>query len=98
MVNQVPNVPALPKAPQDQFLQVLVRTLVTVLAEISFRLNQSLQKDGSEAMTAPLVLDTFTVATRPTASDWTGGVIFVSDAAGGSKFQGSDGSSWVSLG
>jgi len=40
----------------------------------------------------------FTTATRPAAADYAGFIIYVSDGAGGSKFQGSDGSSWVSLG
>jgi hypothetical protein len=43
-------------------------------------------------------IGTFTTATRPTAASYPGAVIYVSDGAGGSKFQGSDGSSWVSLG
>ncbi len=40
----------------------------------------------------------FTTATRPAAASSTGAVIYVTDAAAGSKFQGSDGASWVSLG
>lgn len=41
----------------------------------------------------------FLVATRPAASAANEGLlIYVKDAAAGSKFQGSDGSSWVSLG
>ena len=40
----------------------------------------------------------YLTASRPAASTNPGLVIFVSDAAAGSKFQGSDGSSWVSLG
>jgi hypothetical protein len=43
-------------------------------------------------------LQSFTTAGRPTASSYTGGLIYVSDGAAGSKFQGSDGTSWVSLG
>jgi len=39
----------------------------------------------------------YTTATRP-GTVAAGTIIFVSDAAGGSKFQGWDGASWVSLG
>ena len=46
----------------------------------------------------PHVFPTFTTATQPTVSSFTGAIIYVSDASAGSKFQGSDGSSWVSLG
>lgn len=41
---------------------------------------------------------TYTVATRPDPTKFPAMIIFVSDAASGSKYQGSDGSSWVSLG
>lgn len=40
----------------------------------------------------------YTVATRPTTNLHAGEIIFVSDAAAGSKFQGWDGAAWVSLG
>lgn len=77
---------------------LLVRTLMNVLSEIGQRLNRSINVDGEVTMNQPLVLATFTSAERPDAGDWEGGVIYVSDASAGSKFQGSNGSSWVSLG
>lgn len=40
----------------------------------------------------------FTTATLPAANKNEGLVVYVSDAAAGSKFQGSDGTSWVALG
>jgi len=40
---------------------------------------------------------TYTTATRP-GTRAAGTIIFVSDASAGSKFQGWDGASWVSLG
>ena len=43
-----------------------------------------------------LTIGSFTTATRPAHA--AGKMIYVSDASAGSKFQGSDGSSWVSLG
>jgi hypothetical protein len=46
----------------------------------------------------PVKVGTNTTATRPAAAGLAGAVIFVSDAASGSKFQGSDGSTWLSLG
>lgn len=49
-------------------------------------------------MLSPLKLAAFTVATRPVASSYPGATIYVSDAAAGAKFQGSDGSAWVNLG
>jgi Pectate lyase superfamily protein len=58
----------------------------------------SLKTDGSLTVGGTIQLAAFTLATRPPAATWTGGIIFVSDAPRGSKFQGSDGSSWVSLG
>ena len=77
---------------------VLLRTLITLFGEYGYRINRVLPTDGSEPMTMPLVLREYTVATRPTASDWEGGVIYVSDGGAGAVFQGSDGSSWVNLG
>jgi hypothetical protein len=48
---------------------------------------------------ASLRLPTYTTATRPAATTANAGMpIYVSDAAAGSKFQGSNGTAWVSLG
>ncbi len=46
----------------------------------------------------PPVLPHYTVATIPEATLHEGGTIYVSDAASGANFQGSDGASWVNLG
>lgn len=40
----------------------------------------------------------YLTAKRPAAADKEGLIIYVPDAAAGSKYQGSDGASWVSLG
>lgn len=40
----------------------------------------------------------YTTITIPAASKHSGKIIFVSDAAFGAKFQGSDGTSWFNLG
>lgn len=62
------------------------------------RVNLALPEDGSEAMTNPLPLRAFTVATRPSAAAWAGAIIYVSDGGAGAVFQGSNGSAWVNLG
>lgn len=79
-------------------IEALISQLKLQLYKFGFRINRVLPKDGTEAMSNPLILASFTTATRPSAGSWTGGIIFVSDGAAGSKFQGSDGSAWVSLG
>lgn len=43
-------------------------------------------------------LPSYLTADLPSASAHEGEVVYVPDGAAGSKFQGSDGSSWVSLG
>lgn len=78
--------------------RALIAFLTPFLGAVGFRLNRTLPKDGSEAMTAPLVLATYTVATLPAAGSWTGGIVYVSDGAVGAKFQGSNGAAWVALG
>ncbi len=98
----VPEAPVLPHVPTKNFDGILrfTTTLVKVLTELihstAYRLNRVLAKDGSEGMEGPLPLKAYT--TRPTASSHTGAIIYVSNAAAGQKFQGSDGSNWVALG
>ncbi len=96
---------AVERGPHEGSLSALLQTLTTVFFRITHRLNAVLPKDGTEAMDAQLNFSTFpvkpptyTVATRPTASSWTGGVIYVSDGGAGAVFQGSNGSAWVNLG
>ena len=45
-----------------------------------------------------VTVEAFTEATKPSAAGNAGRLIYVSDGAASSKFQGSDGTSWVSLG
>ena len=55
--------------------------------------------DGTQAMTAPLGLETYTVATLPAAAAGNAGhIAFVSDGGAGAVFQGSNGTAWVNLG
>lgn len=56
----------------------------------------TVNNSGDLAVTGSVTIGSFTTATRPTHA--AGKMIYVSDASAGSKFQGSDGSSWVSLG
>ena len=76
----------------------LLRSLLETLTGHAARINFAMPLDGSETMIRPLPLATYTVATLPAAASWTGAVIFVSDGAAGTKFRGSDGTSWLSLG
>ncbi len=61
---------------------------------IAVRANAGLPKDGSHPMVSPLILASYTVATVPTASLWTSGVIVVTDETGGFTLAFSDGSNW----
>ena len=58
------------------------------------RANASLPHDATKAMTAPLRLKSYTVATVPTASLYTGALIHVSDETGGAITAFSDGTDW----
>lgn len=94
-----PSIPILVESgPHRGSLQALVQALRQYLELLIQRVNGTLPKDGSEAMTGPMRPGAYTVATRPAAADWPGGIIYVSDAAAGAKYQGSDGAAWVNLG
>ena len=80
------------------FLADLTRQLISLFADISAFSTEVALLDGTASMTQPLILATFTVATRPAATAWEGGVIYVSDGGAGSVFQGSNGTAWVDLG
>lgn len=64
---------------------------------LAMRTNAAFPKDGTEAMHSPLLLKSYTVATVPTASEWTGGLIYVSDETGGATVAVSNGTNWVRL-
>lgn len=63
---------------------------------IPFTQAMVLDANSNLAVTGSVTIGSFTTATRPAHA--AGKMIYVSDASAGSKFQGSDGSSWVSLG
>lgn len=61
---------------------------------LAIRTNAAFMRDGTEPMSAPLLLKSYAVADVPTASLWTGAVIYVSDEAGGATLAFSDGTNW----
>lgn len=80
----------MPLDPRDPFFEGAVRSVVRDEIDRS-RLSVLIRQ--LQAFQAP----TYTVATLPAAAV-PGQVVFVSDAGAGSKYQGWDGSAWVSLG
>ena len=62
--------------------------------QLAKRANAALPKDGTEGMVNPLPLESYTVATVPTASLWDGSLIYVSDETGGAVPAFSDGTNW----
>ena len=88
-------------APISGFIS-FATSLITELAfrfeQMGFRVNRTLPKDGSEVMTGPFGLMTYTIATLPDATASEGALIYVSDGSSGQKFRGSDGAAWVNLG
>lgn len=82
----------MPLDPKDPFFEGAVRRMIqTELANSTFAAIVRQLQGG-------VVPRTYTTTTLPDPTKRTAEIIFVSDAAAGSKFQGSDGSSWVSLG
>jgi hypothetical protein len=99
----VENEPGLPNPPASErnvlaWAAQLVVRCTKLLRDIATRANGALPKEGTEAMTGPLGLATYTLATRPTGTDPR--VIYVSDAAANNRFQAWDtvAGAWVVLG
>lgn len=96
----VPERPLFPQAVPGTFAgvvgftEVLVKQLVATFQEVGFRLNRTLPSDGSEAMTGPLSLMSYTVAGLPAAADYEGAAVYVSDETGGAVLAFSDGTDW----
>jgi len=78
-----PIVPLVHSSPEEHRRQIALRT------------NASLPKDGTEGMTAPLLLKSYAVADLPTASLWEGALVYVSDETGGATIAFSDGTNWL---
>lgn len=103
MAHKLPGVPSIttPKGYADlkgtnAYLSSLYRDLVRILSELTHHVNQSLDVSGHDRMTGPLALSSYTVATVPDATEAAhlGGLIFVSDEAGGATVAYSDGTDW----
>lgn len=100
----VPQSPIVPTGimpgPNAGFLTALLRMLADVHSLFAFRINRVLPMDGSERMTGPFPLMEYVdgpPSTVPTASDYEGTLIYVSDGAAGQKLRFSDGSSWLNV-
>lgn len=64
---------------------------------LAMRANAGVPKDGSEGMTGPLPLKSFTVAELTgdyAASLWSGAIVYVSNETGGAQPAFSDGTNW----
>jgi len=61
---------------------------------LAFRANAALPKDGTEGMSAPLALESYSTAGLPTASLWKGALAYNSDLNAAVY---SDGISWISV-
>lgn len=102
MANPVSPTPRLPRPILSratietlaQYDAALNSALFRALVEIATRLNLVLPHDGSEDMTGPLVLAPYPKASMPAAASYTGGMIYVTDEAGGAVPAFSDGTNW----
>lgn len=61
---------------------------------IAMRANRALNKDGSNAMLAPLALQSVAFADLPDPALWAGALIHVTDDIGGAVPAFSDGTNW----
>lgn len=92
--------PPLPQAIPGTFAGLLIFTadltkqLISILGEYGFRLNRALPKDGTEAMSGPLVLASYAVADLPDASAYAGALIYVPDGTSNKRLAVSDGTDW----
>ena len=93
----LPESAPLPRSVSAIALHATVLTLIGALsrylADLAFRVNRTLPKDGTEVMTGVLLTKTYTVATLP-AVGVAGGFIYVTDETGGATHASSDGTNW----
>lgn len=80
--------------PLQQAYQQLVRSVFAELKDHATRVNNAYIKDGTELATGPVRLASYTVATVPDATLYTGGMVYVSDETGGAIPAFSDGTNW----
>ncbi len=95
-VNPSPNISAgLVQAEVSSLRQAivdLVRNVVNELQTHASRLNAMFARDGSEAMSGPLLLASYTKTTLPDVA--TSGIIYVTNDVGGAVPAFSDGVNW----
>lgn len=101
MANKVNNSPNLPTPFSlfsfqsiSDYVTNLIQNLIGELRDHATRLNAVLVKDGSEAMTGPMVLKTYVKTALPLATSYTNGLIIVSNDVGGLTPAFSDGTNW----
>lgn len=102
MARKVSERPALPSPPRDArgifgWATSLLRALYSVFQEHGQRINSNLPLDGDSAMEAPLALQQLAIADLPSASDWEGALVYVTDDTGGATPAYSDGTDWRRL-
>lgn len=84
----MPDIRQRPRVPLEHANEATHRRM---LAE---RANVSLPTDGSQPMSYPLPLASYTVATLPTAADWDNSLVYVSNETDGATLAFSDGTNW----
>lgn len=104
MSRPVKKVPQLPLARPSTNVTDLARFNANLIAVLykefydhAIRLNNALQKDGTEAMDAPMPVQHSTVVELPAlhpAADWEGALLYISNEAGGKTIAFSDGVDW----
>lgn len=96
MAEKLPNTILLPQPSPNlkDSLQALLRALFDAFTRILLRLNDSLQKDGNERMTAPLPLAQYATASLPAAADWAGSIVYDSTTNTVKK---SNGTAWSNV-
>lgn len=95
MANKVNKTPAVAlQGLVERVLLAFGSSVYREFADHALRLNECLTVDGAEPMEKPFPLASYTVATVPTASEWEGSVIYVSNETGGKTLAFSDGTDW----
>lgn len=76
----------------------LFQTLILELTRYAQRMNSSLQGDGTEAASAPVMFKPYTVAQllagTPSASKYPTGIVYVSNGTSNKRLAVSDGTTW----
>ncbi len=101
MANKVNPVPIVPRPGHQPEVTALLRYDVDManatfseLYDHAQRLNQTITRDGGEAMQNPRPLVLYLVAQLPAAALWEGATVYVSNESGGAVPAFSDGTNW----